>query len=335
MTKQEIKELFNSPAITGTTHYREIIETHISWVILTDNFAYKFKKPLHLHFLDFSTLEARKESCEKEYILNNRLAKEIYLGVLPIKKQADTWIIGEEEGEIHDYAVWMKRVDRETEMQLMIRKGAVTTDHIVQLAEQVATFHLSAEIIKPGWDAAELKNEFNDLSSVCDFVVENLGEKYGDLINEAITISDVFLDRKWPEIQVRIEKGYIRDVHGDLHAGNIFLAEKPIIFDCIEFNDLFRQIDVLNEIAFFCMDMEVHERDDLSELFLEEYTSRMEALDQAFEPELFEYYKSYRANVRAKVKALAAMQAEGEQVQLLLQEVKDYLLLMRRYLANL
>lgn len=335
MTKQEINQLFNSPAITSKTNDRKIIETHISWVILTDDFAYKIKKPLDLHFLDFSTLEARKQSCEKEYLLNSRLAKDIYLGVLPIQKAGEAWSIGEGKGKIEDYAVWMKRVDEQTEMHKMLPKGLVTPDHITQLAEQVSKFHLSAEIIKPDWDVAELKSEFNDLKSVCDFVVEKLGEKYGDLINEAITISHVFLDKKWPDIQARIAAGYIRDVHGDLHAGNIFLAEKPIIFDCIEFNDQFRQIDLLNEVAFFCMDMEAHGRDDLGETFLAQYVSNMQSLQAVFHPALFEYYKSYRANVRAKVKALAAMQAEGENAEHLLTEVKDYLILMKRYLAKI
>lgn len=335
MTKQEINQLFSSPAITQTTQGRELIETHISWVILTDTFAYKIKKPLNLHFLDFSTLEARKRSCEVEYQLNKRLAKEMYLGVLPVKKDKRGWKMGEGEGETVDYAVWMKRIDREKEMNLMLQKGLVTDDHIRQLAGQLAGFHLSAEIIQPDWNLEKLKSEFNDLHSVCDFVSRHISEKYGDLINEAISISDAFLDRHWPEIQLRMERGYIRDVHGDLHTGNIFLAEKPIIFDCIEFNEEFRQIDLLNEIAFFCMDMEAHQREDLSRLFLEEYIARIHSLAQCFHPGLFEYYKSYRANVRAKVKALAVMQATDSQAEKLLEEVKRYLLLMRAYLPNL
>lgn len=337
MTKQEINQLLNSPAIAATTKHREVIETHISWVILTDKYAYKIKKPLNLHFLDFSTLEARKRSCEVEYELNCRLAKDMYLGVVPVRKQDLEWQIGEGPGEIVGHAVWMNRIDGDTEMNRMLERGTVTPDHITQLARQIALFHQSAHIVNPTWDKEELKKEFNDLASVINFVVENLGEKYGDLLNEALTISDVFLDQHWPEIQDRIEAGYVRDVHGDLHAGNIFLAQKPIIFDCIEFNDEFRQIDLLNEIAFFCMDMEAHDRHDLSELFLEKYLSEMTGLNPVFDAALFDYFKAYRANVRAKVKALAAMQVEekGAQYVELEKEVMAYLTLMRGYLIRI
>lgn len=335
MTKEEINQLYNSLSTKATSQGSELIETHISWVILSDEFAYKIKKPLNLHFLDFSSLAARKQSCEVEFELNRRLAKEMYLGVLPVRKNGKSWQIGEGQGEIVDYAVWMKRMDLETEMPKLLANNKVKPSHIRQLARQVAHFHQEAKVVKPGWDKEELKKEFNDLISTIDIVIEELGEKYGDLLNEALIISDVFLDKYWPRIQERIEAGYIRNVHGDLHAGNIFLTEKPIIFDCIEFNEEFRHIDLLNEVAFFCMDMEAHHRNDLSKLFLEAYLNEMGNSVQVFDGDLFDYFKAYRANVRAKVKSLAAMQATGDQKYKLMEEVKNYLLLMKSYLIHL
>ncbi len=331
MTKEEVQELVEKGIFPGKASERSLIETHISRVILTDDFAFKLKKPLELHFLDFSSLEKRKASCEIECKLNRRLAADMYLGVLPVKAENGKWRVGEGPGKIVDYALWMKRLDPQRQMHLLLQKGEVRHAHIGQLARQLAAFHLKAEVYKPAFDVEKSKNEFNDLASVREFVGAKLGNRFADIIDEAVRKSDDFLASHAKLLAERLSSGFIRDVHGDLHAGNIFLLEKPVIFDCIEFNDAFRQIDLLNEIAFFCMDLEAHGREDLSQYFIQKYRDEMQQLPGLFHEALFAYYKGYRANVRAKVKALAAMQAEGEEQADLLREVKGYLQLLSLY----
>ena len=133
----------------------------------------------------------------------------------------------------------------------------------------------------------------------------------------------------------RIEEGYIKDCHGDLHSRNIFLYAKPIVFDCLEFNDEYRQIDILDEIAFFCMDLEAEGFYNLSNVFTLEYFKSDKSQFGRKEQLLFTYYKCYRANVRAKVNALRAMKP-GEPLQKkYLQDAKKYLDLMESYITEL
>ncbi|MBP6680728.1 MAG: hypothetical protein KA166_06020, partial [Saprospiraceae bacterium] len=132
----------------------------------------------------------------------------------------------------------------------------------------------------------------------------------------------------------RVDDGWVRDCHGDLHSRNIFLYARPILFDCIEFNDEFRQIDILDELAFFCMDLEAAGFDELSKSFMTFYFAKDQAGFGKEEQMLFTYYKGYRANVRAKVNALRAMQAEGPVRQQNLADVKKYLDLLDQYMSE-
>lgn len=134
----------------------------------------------------------------------------------------------------------------------------------------------------------------------------------------------------------RTAKGFARDGHGDLHTGNIFLLDTPQPFDCIEFNDDIRQIDVLNDIAFLCMDLEAFERKDLSERFLHSYLRLFPARETEEDNQLFLYYKSYRANVRAKINSLKAHAATTpEEKTSAMADARKYLDLMNGYLREL
>jgi aminoglycoside phosphotransferase family enzyme len=141
-----------------------------------------------------------------------------------------------------------------------------------------------------------------------EFLSEQLGDKYKEIINHAIKVSDSFIEKK-DLLAARLRDGFYRDCHGDLHSRNIFLLPAPVPFDCIEFNDDFRQIDVLNEVAFLCMDLDAFDRKDLSDLFIEDYNLSFPAIKTNEDHRLFIYYKSYRANVRAKVNSLRAKSA--------------------------
>jgi hypothetical protein len=131
----------------------------------------------------------------------------------------------------------------------------------------------------------------------------------------------------------RVKKGFKRDVHGDLHSGNIFLYKEPVLFDCIEFNDALRQIDLLNEIAFFCMDLDAHGQHSLGELFLKDYLKRLPCMVSEEDKHIFIYFKCYRANVRAKIHALAARQEHhGKGFRHHVFQLRRYLMLMKRYI---
>ena len=149
------------------------------------------------------------------------------------------------------------------------------------------------------------------------------------------SVSDSFIEKSKDLLAARLREGFYRDCHGDLHSRNIFLLPAPVPFDCIEFNDDFRQIDVLNEVAFLCMDLDAFDRKDLSDLFVDDYNHFFPAIRTSEERNLFIYYKSYRANVRAKVNSLRAKSAANKTDEnRALADAEKYLQLMDHYLKS-
>lgn len=314
----------------------QLAETHISWVILTRYFAFKIKKPVLFSFLDFSTPEKRRYFCERELQLNSRLAKDVYLRMLPVKKHESKISIGGRAGKIIDYAVQMKRLRQSLAMDKLLEAGKVKAHDVIAIAEMLAPFHRQSEVIRTPFDCGKLQALFNDIGSVTKFIETNICHSGSKIIQKAIEASDAFLLRHRAAFQQRTKDGFIRDCHGDLHSGNIFLYKKPVIFDCLEFNDAFRQIDVLNEIAFFCMDLEDYRRNDLSELFIRRYNKLFPVVRNESDEALFRYYKLYRANIRTKVNALKAMQAANEvKLKKRTAYAIGYLKLMKKYLKEL
>jgi len=333
MKTEQVNKLLKSGTYNGLHIRGKLIETHISWVILTKSLAFKIKKPIKYPFLDFSTLEKRKFYCESELHLNRHLT-DIYLDVIPIKYR-DGFFLGKGKGDIVDYAVQMKRLQAPKKMDEMIRSNRITTTHINKLAEKISVFHRKAEIISTPFNLAQSKQIFNDILDILPWAKEHLDNRYSSLIKEAVSYSNSFLEQLKDHIEHRIQHGFKRDGHGDLHAKNIFLYKDPIIFDCIEFNDNYRQIDVLNEVAFFCMDLEAFGRWDLSRHFMERYVELFPCMNTSKDEQLFIYYKFYRASVRAKVNALRAIQASEEDSEEYAKEVTKYLDLMERYKIDL
>jgi uncharacterized protein len=336
MTAEQINRLLShlkksNPAACSAP---ELVETHISWVILCDSYVYKIKKPIKYSFLDFSTLQMRRYYCQRELELNKRLTNDIYLDVQPIKEISGNFFIDTNEAEVIDYAVRMKRVDREKQMDILLQKNKVTHSAIKRLAEKIAIFHKSTKIIYEK-DILDVQKKFNDLEKEKDYLQEHLINS-STIINEAIDTSDSFTKKNSGLIANRIKAGYYRDCHGDLHSRNIFLLPEPEPFDCIEFNDDLRQIDVLNEVAFLCMDLDAFDRQDLSDLFFNTYNSLFRVAKTKEDYELFVYYKSYRSNIRAKVNSLRARSTTDDaQRKIALKEVNKYLLLMDSYMKLL
>ena len=336
MTKEQIDRLLAKGKFMGSERRPSFIETHISWVLLCDHFVYKIKKPLLYSFLDFSTLEKRKYYCDREIQLNKRLTENIYLDVQPVVKVPGGFSIGfEEAGEIIDYAVRMRRVDSSRQMDLLLLNNQVTHSDIKDLAKKIATFHKKADIIYQK-DLMDIPLKFNDLENEKDFLKNLLNDHSEQIITRAVKVSTIFMQNNKILLADRQKKGFYRDCHGDLHSRNIFLLPDPQPFDCIEFNDDYREIDVLNEVAFLCMDLDAFNRQDLSSLFLDYYNQLFNAMNNAEDYRLFIYYKSYRANIRAKVNSLRARTAATEaDKKLCLAETDKYLKLLDHYITML
>lgn len=336
MTREQLQTLTRRKALPHPSRNCEVIETHISLIILTDNYAYKLKKPVDYSFLNFSTLERRRYYCYRELYLNSRLTHSMYLEVLPVRNGADGLVIGGNTGEIVDYALVMRRMDNSREMDRMLPRHQVTRHHLLQIARQLTAFHQATEAV-PGAETPEvLDQRFADLLSVKDFVASEIGSREASRLREIVDFSSSFLQRHARRIYLRNQLGLVVDGHGDLHSKNILLLDQPVIFDCIEFNDAFRQLDVLNEVAFFCMDLDYYGFPRQADQFLSDYLNRMNCIREPADWRLFHYFKAYRANVRLKVNCLRAMQPEDEtDRQKTLKVVRAYFRLLEGYYQRL
>jgi aminoglycoside phosphotransferase family enzyme len=334
MTKEQINKLLLEGDFPGDLQRAELIETHISWVFLFEHFVYKLKKPIQYSFLDFSTVEKRKYYCEREIELNKRLTEDVYLDVQAVRELHGHYSIGSEKGEIVDYAVRMRKLDRNKQMDTLLLNNQVTQSDIANLANKIASFHKNTGIIYQK-NFLDVQEKFNDLGAERNFLQKYLNTNC-NIISHAIGISTRFIESNKNLLANRLEAGFFRDCHGDLHSRNIFLLPSPQPFDCIEFNDDYRQIDVLNEIAFLCMDLDVFGRQDLSDLFLKHYSTLFPCIRNEADRRLFIYYKSYRSNIRAKVNSLRARDAGNDKERTsFLADADKYLRLMDSYIKML
>lgn len=306
MTNDQIQELLQSGCFPGRKSPVELTETHISWVLLTPDFAYKIKKPVDFGFLDFSTFERRQHFCQEELRLNQRLAPEVYLAVIPVSEEAGTLCIGAENPtEIVDFAVQMKRLDNRYEMDRLLLNNAVSAADMAPLAVLLANFHQQHILDSTAFNAKDNEIDFADLFGIEQVLRDCLGEEPALKLQEIKVTIHEFLRVHGPKISERVKAGFFVEGHGDLHTRNIFLLpDGPLVFDCLEFNKHFRQLDVLNELAFLCMDMEYYGRTDLSEAFWEAYCRQWQVAPNPEDLFVFQYFKAYRANVRLKVTLL-------------------------------
>lgn len=286
----------------------ELVETHISWVILGPERVYKIRKPVRYAFLDFSTPAKREADCHKELRLNRRFSPEVYLAVVPVRRLGEYWSLGDGNGEEMDHAVLMQRLDTQRQMDVLLRAGRVDESAMVSLADTLAAFHTVAERQRVGQDAHALWLDFADILKVEPSIREHLGERCASELQASAALARTIIRGLDGRLDQRMSEGFVRDGHGDLHTRNIFLLERPVLFDCLEFNDHLRQVDLLSEIAFLGMDLHAFGRDDLWEVFLERYRQRLQVIQVPEDGSLLDWFLWYRANVRLKVQALRAMQ---------------------------
>ncbi|MCC6725898.1 MAG: phosphotransferase [Saprospiraceae bacterium] len=322
MNKQAVLDILERQAFPGEGKGARLVETHISWVLLAPDFAFKIKKPVHFDFLDFSTLPLRKKYCHEELRLNQRLAPQTYLGVLPIGYQEGQLRIAEGIENPVDYAVWMRREDDRRQLDLLLKTADVLPDDLRPLAHQIAVFHRKHALAQPHFKAVELVGDFADLFHHETALAAALGNDALPMLAKMREDLPIFIEKHEKRLQERATSGLWVDGHGDLHGRNIFLTEPPIVFDCVEFAPHLRRLDVLNELAFLCMDFDHHARPDLAAAFLRFYQQEHACITQPEDELLFQFFKAYRANVRLKVALLGGAAKE---------EMQAYWDLMWRY----
>ncbi|MBK8492413.1 MAG: hypothetical protein IPL49_16380 [Saprospirales bacterium] len=335
MNRDQIDTIAQQHAFPDAKGPVEIVETHANFILLSTHFAFKIKKEVHFSFLDYSTLEKRLHFCQRELELNQRLTHGIYMQVLPIcETPAGLEIRKTPGGQVVDYALQMHRMDPERHMPLMLEKGQVKPEHIQQIAQLLAQFHQNTTKIYRKVDWTSILADFSDILSTHDWVEKNIGHREAELLHAMVSGVSRFLQRMEGHLQYRNDQGYTVDGHGDLHSGNIFLLDTPILFDCIEFNDHFRQLDVLDEVAFLFMDLCYHLRPDLAEFLLSDYLDAHPVIEGPPDTALFYYYLCYRANVRFKVNALQAAQSDNKEARFQAQTywslLKDYFILFQK-----
>lgn len=290
----------------------ELIETHISWVFLAGDFAYKVKKPVNFGFLDFSTLAKRRHYCQEELRLNRRFAPELYLGV----KQIGGSLIAPsfDKKPALEYAVKMRRFPQNCQLDRMLAANQLHAWHITEFATKIAELHQLAL-------SAEAEKSYGDPGSVIIPLLENFkqirpllrgsdagvrGSDAGEQLAKLEQWTRKSFENLKPALRQRKTKGFIRECHGDVHLANMaWVDDQPLLFDCIEFTENLSWIDVINDIAFLVMDLDDREQAKLGWSFLNRYlqeTGDYQGLA------LLNFYKVYRAMVRAKVICLRLAQ---------------------------
>lgn len=278
----------------------QIIQTHISYVFLTGEFAYKVKKAVNFGFLDFSSLEKRHFFCQEELRLNNRLAPNLYLAVLPIYQHNDRFSLTSSSAEAVEYAVKMRQFPQEQLLIHLFERGELTFAHITTIAQQIAQFHqiaaTSNHISQFGTAQAMAKVAEDNYNHSEPYIGRGQTQVQFDLTRQ---FTDRFFADHEADFARRIDQNKIRECHGDLHLKNICLWQNQIqIFDCIEFNEPFRNSDVLYDLAFLFMDLEFRGRPDLANRLLNVYLEETNDYEGLLFMPLF---CSMRAYIRAKV----------------------------------
>lgn len=284
----------------------ELVQTHISYVLLASDFVYKIKKPVDFGFLDFTTLAKRRYYCRQEVMLNGRLCPGAYLGVVPVARQDGRFCL-EGRGKAVEYAVKMRRLPADRMLDSLLTAGKVSPGMVEAVAERLADFHARAAtspaIARYGARAIRIAWEEN-FDQWAPFIGDTITAEQDRYLRAYVRS---FFVRQRPLLARRVQQGRIRDCHGDVRSESVCFADGICIFDCIEFNRRFRYTDVAGDIGFLAMDLDFRDRPDLASALVQRYARA------AADPEVLDvidFYKCYRACVRGKVEGFKLNQAE-------------------------
>jgi len=317
---------------TAYPHPVDIVETHISWVLLAGDHAYKFKKPVDFGFVDFKTLDRRRFYCHEELRRNQPLAAELYEAVIAVCGDRDHPVLhedGHESGEAFEYGVRMRRFDAADELDHRLATGRVTRAEMGDFARRLALFHAEATRVDPqsAWGTPEAvmepaRENIRQIESVLQRQ-PGLAPRLESGLRAVAGWTETIGEQLEPVFAQRRADGRVRECHGDLHLGNLVrYRDRIIAFDCIEFNPAFYWIDTINELAFLVMDIADRGRPELARHVLNHYLEWSGDYDGVA---VLDFYRVYRAMVRAKVAGLRSLQTRAEQAEAATTEVAGYL----------
>jgi aminoglycoside phosphotransferase family enzyme/predicted kinase len=334
MLRATLKSLLKADAYPDPVNSVELIQTHVSYIFLTDRHAYKIKKPVDFGFLNFSTIDRRRFYCNEEVRLNRRLCPDIYEGVVELRETpAGASFHG--SGAIIDYAVKMKRLPADRMLDKLVDDGTVTPAAMREVSRVIADFHRNAPtspaIAEYGRLERIMFNWQENFEQTLPFENMTLPAHERELIRSWVL---AFAAEHGNIFQQRIEDGFIRECDGDIHLDNICLDDGAVrIFDCIEFNERFRCCDTAADIAFLLMDLDYHGRHDLADDVIDEYVSR--TADHGLGA-LIDFYKIYRAFVRGKVESFRMIDSgiDPDEQALARKRATRYFRLVRGYIER-
>ena len=285
----------------------ELRESHISWVFLAGDRAYKVKKALRFPFLDYGTLERRREMCAEEVRLNRRFAPEIYLGVLGIAHEGGTWsFTAEDDPRACEYAVEMRPIDEDRTLAALQARGALGVEEVAAVARRLAEIHADAPPASPERSdvAALVASLEENLATLAESCLATPGK---DRLESARTFTRAFLSGRREDLERRARSGLVRECHGDLRAEHVIVPERgPVyVFDCVEFDPALREIDVATDLAFLIMDLSALGAEDLALVLVDRYR---DAGGDPGDDAMLAFLASYRAWVRAKVACVRALE---------------------------
>ncbi len=283
----------------------DVIETHISCVFVSEQWVYKLKKPVRFDFVDFRTLRARERACQEELRLNRRLARDVYLAVLPITRGADDTLRLAGTGETVDWVVQMRRLPTERCLDAEIRAATVSAKDITSLSGLLGDFYAQAKPIL--LDPADYRRQIeHHVRANRDDLLARTAAQQQDIVRRTHAGQLQFLLLGSAHFDERVRQGRIIEGHGDLRPEHICLTSPPVVFDCLEFDEELRSLDLADELSFLAMECERLHAAAIGQQLL---ASCLRRCGDAPPPRLLDFYKSYRACVRAKVAALRVEQS--------------------------
>ncbi|OGA53604.1 MAG: hypothetical protein A3F74_02200 [Betaproteobacteria bacterium RIFCSPLOWO2_12_FULL_62_58] len=308
----------------------EVIETHMSWVFLTDELVYKLKKPVRYEFLDFSTIEARRQNCEREVQLNRRLAGDVYYGVVPLIMSADRNLQLGGDGSIVDWLVKMRRLPAHRMLDAAIRGRTVGAEDVRRLSHLLSEFYQRSapvavsEAEYRGRFESEIRANHAELSKP-DY---ELSTPQIDRLTQA---QRRFLSANADLLERRARDGKIVDAHGDLRPEHICLTAEPKIIDCLEFKREFRLLDPVDEFAYLAMECERLGGAPVGDQVLRQY---LEATGDTVPDKLIWFYKAFRACLRARIAIWHIADHEVRDTDKWCRRANDYLELAESYVRH-
>jgi aminoglycoside phosphotransferase family enzyme len=309
----------------------DVIQTHMSWVFLTDRLAYKLKKPVRFEFLDFSTLEHRHHDCLEEVRLNRRLAPEVYLGVTPLTVDTAGQLHLGGKGEPVDWLVKMQRLPRESMLDHAIAAGRVDEAGVRAFAQMLAGFyrHADPESMTLHAYRQHLQQEIQANTTALSEPGYGLPLRQITMIKQALLR---FLADKPELFNARVKGKKIVEAHGDLRPEHICLIDPPVIIDCLEFNRALRVLDPADELAFLALECEHAGAPYIGEIVFETYR---QLTDDDPAQSLVCFYKALRAQLRAKLSIRHLDDHHAGEHNKWVQRASDYLHLAEHYAAML